>query len=489
MSKDHPLGIERQQADLNDLAQRLGWGEPVHYSENDMSAGKRKTRPVFDQLKADYESGKIDGILVCDLDRLTRRLPELVPFSEWVQEHHVPVETCEGDDFRTAGGLMVINMKGTVAEHESRRMSERTARALLQKVQNGEMPNGRARWGYNADMTINEPQAELLRGWVRHVLAGGRKADIVNELRSTGTPTMRGGKWSDSVVRAMLLSPVPAGYQDHTYSTPDGKVTERFKGNWEPIISLADHEAVSAAITGRKKPGTLAARNYLLSGIATCGRCGRPMRGALRANRKNYAPGRDWIYKCQWHGGGCYLSRTGWRVDLLIGFAVIETMAALQDRDGPVSEWDDGTEAVTSEPERQAESERLEQKITNLRAAYRRGDIEDTDYFATLRELRDDHTAAVRAEAREVAERAAEDARARYTDEDWNTSGLEAKRDMIRSLLDQIVIRQSKIRGGQQFDPTSVWFKPKGVDRFLTFRRRPVDAGRSDIGVEIIYAE
>ena len=83
-------GITRQKEDITELAGRLG-GEVVElYPENDTSAYKKRRirlpngrsvwrvyRPEFRRMLADYEDGKIDGIIFYDIDRLARQPRDL----------------------------------------------------------------------------------------------------------------------------------------------------------------------------------------------------------------------------------------------------------------------------------------------------------------------------------------------------------------------------------------------------------------------------
>ncbi|GAA1573328.1 hypothetical protein GCM10009678_64930 [Actinomadura kijaniata] len=39
------LGVNRQREDLESLADRLGWGAPTHYVENDTSASRGEAAP------------------------------------------------------------------------------------------------------------------------------------------------------------------------------------------------------------------------------------------------------------------------------------------------------------------------------------------------------------------------------------------------------------------------------------------------------------
>ena len=72
------LGVERQRQDCLRLLERHGWSLAQTYCDNDVSAtkGGRLTygaqRPQFEAMMQDVQAGRLDAIVVWDLDRLTR---------------------------------------------------------------------------------------------------------------------------------------------------------------------------------------------------------------------------------------------------------------------------------------------------------------------------------------------------------------------------------------------------------------------------------
>jgi site-specific DNA recombinase len=84
-------GITRQKEDITELAGRLDGKIVEWYPENDTSAYKKRRirlpngrsvwrvyRPEFRRMLADYEDGKIEGIIFYDIDRLARQPRDLV---------------------------------------------------------------------------------------------------------------------------------------------------------------------------------------------------------------------------------------------------------------------------------------------------------------------------------------------------------------------------------------------------------------------------
>jgi Recombinase zinc beta ribbon domain len=69
-------------------------------------------------------------------------------------------------------------------------------------------------------------------------------------------------------------------------------------GQWEPLISVAEWEALNAVLSSRAnspapRPVGHNAWKYLLSGLLRCGECGKPMRGMSNTShgRSYWIPG------------------------------------------------------------------------------------------------------------------------------------------------------------------------------------------------------
>jgi predicted site-specific integrase-resolvase len=77
-SKDKRDGIERQIEKCAKLVADRGW-DLVHapFTDNDVSATKRKRRPVYEQAMSMVKAGQCDVLVVSHMDRLYRKVIEL----------------------------------------------------------------------------------------------------------------------------------------------------------------------------------------------------------------------------------------------------------------------------------------------------------------------------------------------------------------------------------------------------------------------------
>src|SRR5215218_7324681 len=74
------LGVDRQEADCRQLAERLGWKVVGVYVDNDISAYSGKRRPQYEEMLREIGAGRVKGVLAWHTDRLHRRATELEEF-------------------------------------------------------------------------------------------------------------------------------------------------------------------------------------------------------------------------------------------------------------------------------------------------------------------------------------------------------------------------------------------------------------------------
>ena len=278
------LGVTRQREDCEKLAASLGWGVADVYSDNDVSAYSGKCRPEYERMLTDLAEGRVDGVLVYHIDRLTRRPIELEQFVQAVDAAKVKhVRFVTGDaDISTGDGLLVARMLSAVAASESATKSRRVRRKQDQKRGSRQAPQGTRPYGYESDhVTIRTVEAEVYRQVVARFLAGESSRSVASWLNDQEIPTVRGGTWGTPTLKGMLTNPRYAGLLVHS-----GQVVG--VGKWAPIISEDDHRRVLAKFAERRNSGRRAPQRYLLSGMTRCGKCGNTLYSAARGETRRY---------------------------------------------------------------------------------------------------------------------------------------------------------------------------------------------------------
>ena len=91
----------------------------------------KKERPDKERVLAALREGRIDGVVVCWLDRWGRTLSELIrDFDQFVQKGWTFISLREAIDLSTSTGRMYANLLSVFANFERDRISERTREGL-----------------------------------------------------------------------------------------------------------------------------------------------------------------------------------------------------------------------------------------------------------------------------------------------------------------------------------------------------------------------
>ncbi|MEE3127550.1 MAG: recombinase family protein [Actinomycetota bacterium] len=315
------LGVQRQTADGQDLIERKGWTLAATYVDNDVSATRGTVRPEYERLLADMVSGEIDAVVVWALDRLHRRPAELERFIAVAEQHGVALASVSGDhDLSTPDGRLYARMLGAVAAGEAEKISLRVRRQQQQNREQGRSFGGGIRpYGYATDrMTVVPHEAAIIRECAGRVLSGESLGEIVADLNRRRIQTVtqwlvkqqrdRGvtrktkpSAWSRTSLRTILSRPRIAGLLTHK-----GEVVG--PGAWEPILDRATFDELQTVLSDRSQANRRVSntRRYLLSGIATCGTCGRGLQAGHQSGGKGLS------YKCPTQR---HVSRSMARVD------------------------------------------------------------------------------------------------------------------------------------------------------------------------------
>ena len=276
ISKDRTgagLGVDRQERDCRDLADRLGWTITGVEVDNDISASSGKLRPAYERTLDALASGRADGVIAWHADRLHRRPAELERFIDVCETNGVAVQTVRAGelDLTTPSGRMVARMLGSAARYEVEQMSARMRAKKKQQALNGERMGGRRPFGYEADgLTVRPGEAELMRDAITTLIGGGSLKAIVRQWNDAGVLGTRGAPWTTRNLRiAILRGGRYAGVVER-----DGEVIAT--AQWPAIVTLDQLTAVRAVLNDpARKLVTSTARKWLCSGVAVDGPTGR----------------------------------------------------------------------------------------------------------------------------------------------------------------------------------------------------------------------
>ena len=265
--------VDDQKNKLSAMAHRDGFHISDIYNDNDKVASDpdNKPRPEFLRMLSEASNGSWSRIYIRHMDRLYRTPEDLGALAKAFQPNEITVHQEWGGhplDLTKPMGYLVAGIMAAVAKYETDHKRMRQIAMNEVRMLRGEMYSGVHPFGWNKDnVTLNEPEAKIIRDATKHVLNGGSIASEYKRLNSAGIKSPRGGKWDGAALRQVLERPANAGIV--TYK---GK-TIAVEAQWTPIISKADYFELKRILDGRKG-GEPKDAKYLLTGMVTCGECG-----------------------------------------------------------------------------------------------------------------------------------------------------------------------------------------------------------------------
>ncbi|WP_042420749.1 recombinase family protein [Streptacidiphilus anmyonensis] len=337
-------GREEQMKDVRQFVEARGGTYIYTYEEPDTSAWKRRRvrlpggriayrvqRPVLEAAFDDLKHGitpdgqRIDGLIVYDIDRLTRDNRNLEDAIEVVENFRRPIIDITGTlDLLTDNGRTVARILVATSNKQSADTARRVKRKHRAMKEAGLTTGGPRPIGWNADKkTLNHSEAEKIRIAARRILEGGSPFTIAAEWNRTGFATPKGNKWTGYTIRYILRNPRICGYSYRSASVFDpltGAENRRVEvvydeggepilGHWDKILEPETWKDLVAILGENPEPGAgHNARKYLSTGTLRCGKndCGAPLRATKAPNRAK-KPAGFFYYVCpsKSSGKGC----------------------------------------------------------------------------------------------------------------------------------------------------------------------------------------
>jgi len=320
------LESQRRQYDLVDIARQRGFLD-IEVIDEDLgrSASGTVARPGFDRLVAWLCAGKVGAVLCQDASRLARNgrdwhhLLELCGLVEArVIDHDGVYNPCHPND------RLLLGMKGSISEFELGVLRTRMLDAARSKARRGELrlpvPFGyiwhrESGLGLDPDLRLQEVIRLIFKRF--RELGSGRQvllamtADRVHFPRPSDEGRMTSFTWLPIRYRnvmSVLKNPFYAGVyvygksekrtslvegrarRSYGHSKPAGTCDVFIKDHHEIYISWDEYERNQQQLMRNnygRADGVKSGRGgrALLSGIMTCGRCGRRLSVAYTGNQ------------------------------------------------------------------------------------------------------------------------------------------------------------------------------------------------------------
>ncbi|WCK55140.1 recombinase family protein [Aneurinibacillus sp. Ricciae_BoGa-3] len=270
------------------------------YADEGISGTNTKNRTEFKRMIEDARAGKIDLILTKSISRFSRNTMDLLKYVRELRSKGIAV-LFEKENINTldSAGEVFLTIFSSIAQDESRNISENSRWGIVKGFQNGKVFCNTARFlGYdkdkNGELVINEEEAKIVRKIYQEYLEGKSYQAIANGLEADGITTVTGNKkWWDSTITKILTNEkyygallqqktVTVDFLTHKRVKNAGQEQQYYiEENHEPIISkkmfekVQDEKERRALLKGNLQGNRQKySSKYAFSGKVFCGNCG-----------------------------------------------------------------------------------------------------------------------------------------------------------------------------------------------------------------------
>ncbi|OEH86209.1 hypothetical protein BHU72_11775 [Desulfuribacillus stibiiarsenatis] len=301
------FSISEQQTRLQAYCIAQGWDHYELFIDDGYSA-KDIDRPKLNEIIDMVKQKQISKVMVTKLDRMSRRLLDLLNLIDFFQDHSVSfVSVSEAFDTNTPAGRLTLQVLGAVAEFERERIAERVRDNMyhiakegkpvnkpcygfdLVDIETGKIASKKDGIGGNCEIRINEQEAIWAIKGAEMIISDQGPWIVAKMFNESGILTKRGNMWTAKAVRIYYENNEMLrgnSWWNRTYKK--GKKTiERPQDEWllventhEGILDNETYEKLQDKLLKTKGVPVQTQKSiYLLSGIVYCGHCGEKMYG------------------------------------------------------------------------------------------------------------------------------------------------------------------------------------------------------------------
>ena len=283
---DQKLSIHLQiQQYMKRIKENPNWKYAGCYVDDGFSGTNTAHRQGFQKLMKDAMDGKIDMIITKAVSRFARNLMDCIGWVEALQNHDPPIRVFfeqENLDTMSQTSGIILFVLAMVAQEESHMKSEAILLSLEWRFSRGrfltprlfgydkvEVPDGFG--GKKKILSINEPEARVVRWMYGTLVNGGTPEEIADVLTEMAIPT--GGRrrdgtlnthWTSSSVVSIMRNEKHCGdvlarktytpnYKDHKAKKNNGKKNKYFQpDHHDAIVSRAIWNAAQRILNSRK---------------------------------------------------------------------------------------------------------------------------------------------------------------------------------------------------------------------------------------------
>lgn len=307
-SEDQLISLKTQKAHYEKV---ISENEDYHfvgiYYDEGITGTKKECRDGLLKMLKDCENGKIDFILTKSISRLARNTTDCLEIVRKLLDLNIGIYfEKENIDTRTMESELMLSILSSLAESESRSISENNKWSIKKRFQNGTFIISSPPYGYeNIDgkMVVNEEEGKIIKEIFEEYLSGKGTHKIAKDLNKRKIKEQRGARWHGSTVIGILKNEKYIGdviyqktYTDENYNRHKNNGEEdqyKITDNHEAIVSREEFERVQdlikirAIAKGNGESTKKYQNRYSLSGKIKCGECGSTFKRRHHYNGKD----------------------------------------------------------------------------------------------------------------------------------------------------------------------------------------------------------
>ncbi|KGA96771.1 recombinase [Alkalihalobacillus alcalophilus ATCC 27647 = CGMCC 1.3604] len=248
-------------------------------------------RPEFQRMIMDIKRGKFEGILVTDLDRITRDRTDFGLFTRILQYEGLVLHTLSKSySFLNDEDMLMLGRQSEMDNHFMRMTKRKLRRGRIQAIKKG-VYFGIAPYGYTKDdktkhLKSQSVEAETVREIYRlYVHEGLNQAEICEQLTLRGKLTRAGKPFT---VRAVSLILSNVAYRGIVHYELEGDEPIHVEDAHEALIDVDTfNKAQVIRAEKRKVPQSSQRGVYTLSKLLVCPKCHQTLSFCMKYNKRS----------------------------------------------------------------------------------------------------------------------------------------------------------------------------------------------------------
>ena len=217
----------------NFIKSNKNWTYVNGYIDEGISGSTVKRRKKFLQMIDDAKSGYFDLIVTKEVSRFSRNLSDSIKYTQELLANDVGVYfQSNGINTYDPNSEFILNMMGSVAQEEVKRLSSRVKWGHKEAIKKGRVLGSNTITGYKKDdakLVIVEEEAKKIRK-IFELYATGKYGfyKLAMELHRQGINNYKGNIYDKDTLKRIIQNPKYKGfYRGHTTETIDYRTKQR----------------------------------------------------------------------------------------------------------------------------------------------------------------------------------------------------------------------------------------------------------------------